>query len=99
MATKITINLDPIITKNNETGLYTAKFAELPAMAIDETPELATLRLISIFEILLKEQKELIYERIIKKHVEAAKQDPSYKIFTIHGTGNEKDQLKLQLVS
>jgi hypothetical protein len=99
MATKITINLDPIVTKSKKTGLYKAKFADLPAMAIDETPELAILRLISIFEVLLKEQREMIYDRIVKKHVEKAKNTPSYKLLTIHGTDNEKDQLKLQLVS
>jgi hypothetical protein len=101
MSTKITINLEPIITKNNETGMFTAKFADLPAMAIDETPELAILRLISILEVLLKEQRELIYDKIIKKHIEAAKNapSPSYKLFTIHGNENEKDQFKLQLVS
>jgi hypothetical protein len=99
MSTKITVNFDPIVTKNEETGMYTPRFADLPAMAIDDPPELAVLRLISVFEVLLKEQKELIYERIIKKHIEAVKNAPSYKILTIHGNDNEKDQLKLQLVS
>lgn len=77
-----------------------ATFAELPAVAVDETPEKAMLRLISIFEVLLQEQKELIYERIIKKQIEQAVQsDPSYQLVQFHGSNRDFGRMKLQMVS
>jgi len=98
---KLSIELNPVVTKDEETGMFIAKFADIPnAVAFDENPEQAVLRLISIFEVLLKEQKELIFEKIIRKHIEQAmKDEPSYELIRIHGVNNTSEKMKLQMVS
>lgn len=98
---KLSIELNPVVTKDEETGMFIAKFADIPnAVAFDENPEQAVLRLISIFEVLLKEQKELIFEKIIKKHIEQAmKDEPSYELIRIQGVNNTNEKMKLQMVS
>lgn len=98
---KISIELNHQVSKDEETGMFVAKFADIPnAIAFDENPEQAILRLISIFEVLLKEQKELIFERIIKKHLEEAfKDEPSYELIRIQGVNSSSEKMKLQMVS
>jgi len=44
---KLSIELNPMVSKDEETGMFVAKFADIPnAIAIDENPEQAVLRLI-----------------------------------------------------
>jgi predicted RNase H-like HicB family nuclease len=101
MALKLSITLEPIVSKDPETGLFVAKFADLPnAIAFDESSEKAVLRLISILEVVLQEQRELVYEKLIKKHLEEAlKGHPSYQLVRIQGVNTGMEEMKLQLVS
>jgi predicted RNase H-like HicB family nuclease len=97
----ITIDLSPVVTKDEETGSYIARFADIPsAIALDETEEKAVLRLISIFEVLLKEQKELIFEKLLKKHIEKAiKEESPYELFRISGMISGKETMKLKMMA
>ncbi len=96
----ISVDLKPEVSFDEETKMFVAKFTELPAIAFDDTEEKAILKLISIFEVILKEQKELVFDRVIKRHIEEAmKEDPSYSLVRIQGMNNNKDQMKLQLTS
>jgi predicted RNase H-like HicB family nuclease len=95
---EITIELSPIVERDNETGMFVARFADIPAVAYDETEEKAVLRLISVFEVVLQEQKELVFDRLIKKEIEKAVREDQFQILTIN-RHNERQKMKLQLIS
>lgn len=95
---KISIDLVPQVSRDEETGQFIAKFDGLPTIAFDETAEKAVLRLISIFEVFLREQKEIVFDRLIKKHLDEAIKEPSYRLVQISDE-QAQSQMKLQLVS
>lgn len=99
---KVTIDLIPDVSKDLETGLFVAKFPDLPQItAFDDTEEKAIYRLLTIFEVFVKEQKEIVFERVIKKHLEKAlSEKASFNIMRIQDLNNvSKEKMKLQMVS
>lgn len=76
MNARIAITLIPSIQKDEETGLFTAKFAEFPAaMVFDETSELAEARLLSALEALIANERQYIIDTVNRNYNTTFKSD------------------------
>jgi predicted RNase H-like HicB family nuclease len=65
---QVQIKLEPVIQKDEESGLFVARFKAFPqAVAYDDTEKKALVRLFELFQVMLRNEKEQIIEQILQE--------------------------------
>jgi len=83
----ITVTVTPHIVQDKETGMFSAFFPEIDALSVyDTTEEGAQSRLIALFEAMLQNEPDYIYDTLLRNRFVQVMREKAYSVWQ-----NKKD--------